>query len=146
MNLKYKFEKLKRFLRWKLTDKPAINEFVVPSTLKDAMQELANVIPEKDKQFFRDNPDETLWHFGIGMHTRNSWRLWQADSPLVKEFKESTGLFGHGDDVWAIISEGAMAIIRNENVEQKVQERIDSIKEHWIKYDVDLKTGERKSK
>jgi len=80
-----------------------LNKDNIPLTLEDALSLIKNVLTSKDIDEIKNpnfSPDQL--HFGTGMYLRNTWKLWESKTPLVKWFKETYNI-DHADDISSII-------------------------------------------
>lgn len=53
----------------------------VPSTVESAVDAVISSLTDEEKQYIHNQPSESI-HFSAGMHIRNSWSLWEQDTPL----------------------------------------------------------------
>ncbi len=72
----------------------------LPNNLEEALIELENITNEKEKEMLLSDQGAAL-HFGLGRFIRNTWGLWDENSPLNKWFV-SNGIH-HADDMSAVI-------------------------------------------
>ena len=119
-----------------------LNEDFVPATANEAITEIVDYgLSPEDLDFIRSNDSVTV-HMSAGMSLRNSWSLWEKDTPLQKDFQKRFKLFGHADDISGIILEGVWAIVKGEDLETVLKNKADSMRQHWLKHRVDPLTGE----
>lgn len=77
----------------------------------------------------------------FGMAVRNGWGMWDNTSKLFKDFCERFDLFGHGDDIYAVVMAGVFASLRKQDVQTAITEAVNNIREHWKLHNIDPKTG-----
>lgn len=75
-----------------------------PNNLDEAIAILTEEYSKKPEQLkaFRDAESSGIFHHGFGTFIRNSWHLWEQETPIVKWFKK-TYRIEHGDDISSII-------------------------------------------
>jgi len=64
-----------------------------PSTITEAVNKLLSDLSIEDKRQIKNSREEGLinFHFGLGMGIRNEFGLWEKDSKLYENCKESSG-------------------------------------------------------
>lgn len=112
-----------------------------PTTLREAIEILAAGVTETERKFINGNEAARLHHFA-GMALRNDWKLWNRDSPIVKDIKKRYGLFGHGDDCSGLILAGLWTKVKGGDVEKSLQAEVKRYIAHWKRSGVNPATGE----
>lgn len=125
-----------------------ISQDKVPATLDEAVQMLYDALEPADLAVFRNTEPGNL-HHGFGRFLRNHWSLWD-DTPVTRDIKQRFGIFGHGDDISAILlhmlwekvkgRKGTAPWLENEHT---VEALVEKFKVHWRKYGVDPATGKK---
>jgi len=93
-----------------------IMQDVVPSTIKAAVAQLEHVLSDNQRNFILSNNDASDWtlmHFGVGTSLRNSWSLWDPDTPLKRDAVRTYGI-AHADDISGLIIAWLWAVVRGE--------------------------------
>ena len=64
-----------------------------PTTITEAVNKLLSDLSIETKHQIRNSTDDGLinFHFGLGMGIRNDFGLWEKDSKLLENCKESSG-------------------------------------------------------
>lgn len=91
---------------------PKINPDTVPSTIEEAVTLLIEGIQENEREFISTHPPEAVHFFG-GMAMRNSWSLWEKETPIKRDAVE-TYKIAHADDLSGLIMAWVWAKVRNE--------------------------------
>ena len=109
-----------------------LNEDRVPATIEEAAKQLADSYDEEGKEYIRSLPLRTrvvryphgsearvnevvadVSHF-TGMHLRNSWSLWEPDSPIKLDAVKNYSI-AMADDLSMLIFEWSYALVRGEH-------------------------------
>lgn len=80
-------------------------ENYIPSNLDEALTYLNSVWPEKDKEEYKNQPEDeavTELHFSTGLAIRNNWGFWTDKGNSLTRYFNSLGIF-HPDDMSSII-------------------------------------------
>lgn len=109
-----------------------INPDSVPSTVESAALHLAESLADDDREQLRAGQE--LDHFDAGLSIRNSWSIWEPDSPLKRDAVAKYGI-AHADDVSGLIRAWAVAIVRGEPFDPVVL--CDQYRDHWAKFGMD---------
>ncbi len=114
----------------------------VPSTVDEAIDMMVAAMEPAEREAFAalDGADV---HHGFGTNVRNTWSLWEQDTPLQRDFIKRFGLFGHADDISAIIIASARAKLVGGDVLAEQQRLTNRFKRHWASMGLDPLTGER---
>lgn len=91
----------------------------------------------EDRFFF---PPRALLHHSLMMGVRNTWLLWEKESPIVQDAIRRYGV-SHGDDVSGLIQEGLLARLDGREVD--LAAKAAGYREHWRRQGVDPLTGEK---
>jgi len=113
--------------------KSRYKEDYVPKNLNDAISYLDCKWSEKDKEEFKNKPEDdavTELHFGTGQAIRNNWGLWKRGKNRLELFFNLRGI-SHPDDISSIILTSFHRHLSNKDIELKAQ--IKSYKEYWEK-------------
>lgn len=64
-----------------------------PTTITEAVNTLLSDLSIEDKHRIKNSREDGLinFHFGLGMEIRNEFGLWEKDSKLFENCKESSG-------------------------------------------------------
>ncbi|MBA3009674.1 MAG: hypothetical protein KKF12_12520 [Proteobacteria bacterium] len=64
-----------------------------PTAIADAVNSLLSELPIETKHQIRNSSEDGLinFHFGLGMGIRNEFGLWEKESKLFENCKESSG-------------------------------------------------------
>jgi len=117
-----------------------IDEDKVPATFEEAVVMAIAALTENDLDHIKNaGRDSTETHFNVGMYLRNSWSMWDTDTPLNKDFQKRFGLFGHGDDVSGLLWHCIFNRVRGQPDDTDGQ--VEQFRRHWQKYSVDPATG-----
>lgn len=90
---------------------PEPEDAPIPSTLDEAVDVLIGLLPPDERKNFMDIPrDEVMGrtHFTMGMAIRNSWHLWDKNSPMMRQFPGQ-----QPDDVSSLIIDTAWQKLQN---------------------------------
>lgn len=105
-----------------------INQDIVPSTIDQAVNEIVNNVDDED----RNNIQEGVsYHFTVGRTLRNSWSLWDNDSPIKRNAVDEYGI-AHADDISGLILAWAPAKIRGDVFDPHVY--VKKYYDHWKSY------------
>lgn len=108
-------------------------EDYVPKNLNDAISFLDCQWSEKDKEDFKNKPEDdavTELHFGTGQAIRNNWGLWKKGKNRLELFFKLRGI-SHPDDISSIILTSFHRHLNNKDIELKNQ--VKDYKEYWKK-------------
>ncbi len=107
-----------------------MSENKIPENLIDALTELQKILPLDGKIFILLHNEEEVsarLHHSLGRHLRNTWGLWDENSPFYKWFF-ALGI-RHADDMSGII---ITTFYRRLNcIPLCVHEQIKKYKEYW---------------
>ena len=83
-----------------------IDKDVVPSTIEQAVEHVCKALEEQDREYILDvGPNcANSVHHTIGRYIRNSWSLWQDDTPLKRDAVSNYSI-AHPDDISGLILE-----------------------------------------
>jgi hypothetical protein len=116
------------------------NQDKVPATIIEAVNDIVLGLTEAEKkELIGKSP--THYHMSVGMFLRNSWSLWEKDTPLYNDFKKRFKLFGHADDISGVILEGVWGNLNGKDSDDVMNEAAKTYRKHWKHYGVDPKTG-----
>ena len=118
------------------------DEDKVPSTVDEAIDMLVATMEPVERDAFTalDGADV---HHGLGTHVRNTWSFWEQGTPLQQDFIKRFGLFGHADDMSAIIIASAQVKIAGGDVALEQQRLAERFRQHWSRMGLNPLTGER---
>ena len=117
----------------------------VPATLEEAADLIHATLDEGQIKWVKEtNLYDALpqLRHGFGQQLRNSWSLWE-DGPLRKHVQERLGLFGHGDDLSALVFTALWAKVRGDEVFPDLVAEADGMKAHWRSMGINPLTGEK---
>ncbi len=89
-----------------------INLDIVPSTVRQAAELLAESLSENEREYFRTTPASTLRGNFAGA-IRQGWSLWELDTPLQRDAIRHYSI-AHADDVSCLIIDWARAMVMDE--------------------------------
>jgi hypothetical protein len=111
----------------------------VPKTVEGAVDALIASLSEPEREAVEVSSGAEF-HFGAGMHVRNSWSLWEPDSPLKRDAVERFSI-AHADDISGLIWAWAAAKLRGQPFDPAQECEI--FHEHWRRYGMtSLQAGE----
>ncbi len=84
----------------------------IPSTIRQAVDLLADSLSVNEREYFRITPAETLVG-DFGMALRQGWSLWEIDTPLQRHAIKHYAI-AHADDASALTVHWARALILDE--------------------------------
>lgn len=106
-----------------------MNQDIVPTNLNECIRVIVEDLSQEEIDGIKNPKSSSVQgHFGVGMYLRNSWSLWEADTHLVKWFKQEYGI-EHADDISAIILECVWCEVRGEPWRDK--EVAKQCLDHW---------------
>jgi hypothetical protein len=108
------------------------SKYYIPDDLNEALTYLDCKWTEKDKEEFRNQPEEqavTSMHFGTGLSIRNGWDLWKGKNYLVQYFY-TIGIF-HPDDMSSIILTSFHRQLNKKDIDLDGQ--VKHYKDYWYK-------------
>jgi len=112
-----------------------IDQDSVPSTVKAAVDILVARMDDDDKKHIRTLKDKgASVHHTIGRFVRNSWSLWEPDSPLKRD-AVNTYWIAHADDISGLIMAWVWAEVRNEEFDP--HKECERFHKHWNGYGTD---------
>ena len=118
-----------------------IDQDWVPSLIAEAVDAFYNCLEEADHRYIKRNSEfVAATHHSIGQALRNTWSLWEHDTPLKRDFVAQTGLWGQGDDVSGYIITKVARRVRGES--EDCSALIEDWKQHWTDQGIDYTTGE----
>ncbi len=85
----------------------------VPSTVRQAVDLLAESLAENEREYFRITPVEKLFGNFAGA-IRAGWSLWEMNTPLQRDAIKHYAI-AHADDVSALIVHWTRALILDED-------------------------------
>lgn len=116
-----------------------VNENIVPSTIEKAVELIVNSLEPQDIEIILKAQNSYGCHFGIGRYFRNSWSLWENDSPLKRDAVR-TYKIAHADDISGLILEWVFCKVKN--ISFNPQEYVERFHKHWAQYGMtSLKAG-----
>lgn len=118
------------------------DEDKVPATVDEAIDMLVATMTVEEKDDFV-GVDGAKIHHGFGTHVRNTWSFWEQGTPLQQDFINRFGLFGHADDMSAIIIASAQVKIAGGDVALEQKRLVERFKHHWTMMGLNPLTGER---
>lgn len=119
-----------------------LNQDRVPSSVLRAVFDIVTALePDEVSTILTTNPSDH--HSSVGMHIRNSWSLWEEDTPLKRDFQKQYGLWGHADDISGLLLEALWARVNKEDEVKRMNTCADRFKRHWTTYNIDYKTGKQ---
>jgi len=101
----------------------------VPNSVATAVEALVVSLEKDDIEYIRSTKG-TSGHFTIGMAIRNSWSLWEKETPIVQDAIK-TYKIAHGDDISGLIFAWAWAKVRGEDFDPLAF--VERYHEHWAK-------------
>ena len=109
-----------------------MSEEKIPTNLIDAMTRLQKILPIDDKLFMLLHDEDKLsarLHHSLGRRLRNTWNLWDENSPFHKWFL-SIGIH-HADDMSGIIIASYYRKLNGKPI--RLRDQIRFYKEYWAK-------------
>ena len=78
----------------------------IPFAIEECIEKLDGMLSDEQKQAIRDTPEDKLsiFHFSLGAGIRNTFGLWEHDSPITKAY-QSLFLISDADDASIFIIE-----------------------------------------
>jgi hypothetical protein len=111
----------------------------VPSTLERAVEIIAASLDGQERTAIRELDDDGMLQFGYGRFIRNSWSLWETDSPLKREAVASYRI-AHADDISQLILAWVFAKVRDQQFDPVAY--CQRFHDHWEKFGTtSLKAG-----
>jgi hypothetical protein len=74
----------------------------VPSTVSDAVDMIVGSLSDEERDLIANTSEPASIHHTVGRFIRNSWSLWENDSPLKRDAVERYGI-AHADDISGLI-------------------------------------------
>lgn len=108
------------------------NPDLVPDTIAGAVQHILDNLTESEREAIRRSPGSHTVHHTIGQHFRNSWSLWEPDTPLKRD-AVATYRIAHADDISGLMLEWVWARVRGEDFDPR--EHVEHYHAHWAKYE-----------
>ena len=121
----------------------------VPTTLEEAAELIFATMDDDMIGWVKKTPIYDALpqlHHGFGQQLRNSWSLWEKDTPLHKHVRERLGLWGHADDITTLIFSVLWSKVRGEPTEvaeTALTLEAEGMKLHWRKDGINPETGEK---
>jgi len=107
------------------------NEDIVPINLEECLSIIkSSLTPEDIAEIQRSTSNPCQVHFNFGMYLRNSWSIWEKNTPLRNWFKNEYDI-EHPDDISGIIMDCLWQDIRNKP--RKDKQLTESYKNYWKK-------------
>lgn len=107
------------------------NEDVVPSNLNEAVSLIRGSLSSLDVvDMQKENFNPTQLHDTFGRYLRNSWSLWEDNTPIKNWFMSEYGI-SHADDISSIILDCLWRDIKGEPRQDK--EMGENFKKYWKK-------------
>ena len=102
---------------------------MIPKNLDEAIAELDNRFPDKEKDFVTSNPESAMieYHRTTGRWMRNNWGLWGDGGELKKWFIERG--IAHPDDMSGIILDSYWRWKNDKPL--KLDEQIKYYQDYW---------------
>lgn len=100
----------------------------VPSTIDEAVNTIYTNLEQKDIDFIKESKSPSSVHMTLGRFLRNSWSIWEDDTPLKRDAVAKYKV-AHADDISCLILEWVWAKVRE--IEFDPQTVIDRINRHW---------------
>jgi hypothetical protein len=120
----------------------ALDQDWVPSTMVEAVDAFYESLDDADKRYICKTEDFVqVTHHSIGQAIRNTWSLWETDTPLKRDFIHETGLWGHGDDVSGYLITQVVRRVRGQS--EDLTDQVDEMKAHWVKEGTNPATGKQ---
>jgi len=98
-------------------------EDYIPKNLNDAISYLECQWSEKDKEEFKNKPEDdavTELHFGTGQAIRNNWNLWKKGKNRLEMFFNIRGI-SHPDDISSIILTSFHRHLNDKDIDLRTQ-------------------------
>jgi len=102
----------------------------VPSTIKNAVDHIVGSLCDEDREFIKSDMPAGC-HHSAGQYVRNSWSLWELDSPIKRDAVNTYGI-AHADDISGLIFEWVWAIVNQRDFDPI--EHCKRYHDHWQKY------------
>ena len=115
---------------------------VAPLTFPAAVKTIIDGLSPDEKENIRENEPDWGTHHIQGQWLRNNWKLWEKDTPLVKDFKKRYNLWGMADDITGLLFHCVWNEVRGKPWGDKSQ--VEVYRRHWERCGVDPETGEEK--
>lgn len=110
-----------------------------PATLDEAVNLIIKQLDPQEVEFaLSHSPCEV--HHTFGRYLRNTWGLWQKDSPLATWFREKLEI-GHADDMSGIILDCVWKTLQHQP--WNLPSQVKKYHRHWKMLGVDPITQER---
>lgn len=117
-----------------------INPDTVPSTFPEAVDALFAALDPSDRAVLAKPGVPAMVHMSVGRALRGLWSLWDRETPIALDFKSRFKLFGHGDDISAILIESIHARSMGLTFLPIMSAR--RCRAHWASYLLDPYTGQ----
>lgn len=102
----------------------------IPANLDEAVSLLESGLSTRDRKAIAESSPHD-WHFSVGMHLRNTWKLWEPQSPLSLWFGK-LGIY-HADDMSGIIIKALKCKV--DETEFDLTEEVAYYKSYWANKD-----------
>ena len=110
-----------------------INPDFVPSTIEDAVNHLFGNLTEEHKEQILEIDNSAQIHHTIGRFLRNSWSLWEKDTPLKNDAIQTYEI-AHADDISGLILGWLFAKVRNKDFDPILY--CESFHKHWAQFGI----------
>lgn len=103
------------------------NKDITPTNLNEAVDLLYSWLDNNDIARINTSSAD-MQHFTFGMYLRNTWKLWDKETPIVQWFRNELKI-GHADDISGIILDSLYAKVKGEVLDLPLA--IECYHTHW---------------
>ena len=117
----------------------------IPRTFEEAVELVFKSLEQEDVKYIELHPDDNgvSLHFNVGMHLRNSFKLWRQPTLLKKDFKKQFGLC-HADDCSSLIFHAVWSkVLQRPHAKRLLQAHAAHMKKHWKACGINPATGKK---
>ena len=115
-----------------------IDKDFVPSTIEAAVDHIVESLSDEDREFITNDNSPAAIHHTIGRYIRNSWSLWEPDTPLKLDAVLKYGI-AHADDISGLILDWVFAKVIRDNFDPR--SACERFHEHWRNMGTDSLTA-----
>jgi hypothetical protein len=106
----------------------------IPTDLETAVMYITVRLSKADRELIAIEEDSGCLHHGWASYMRNTWKLWEKNSPLNKYFRE-TFKIAHADDISGIILSVLWGRVNNNPVDPFATAA--HYHKHWVQMNID---------
>ena len=109
-----------------------------PNTVEEALERVVSDLEPSEFDFIKKE-GIALLHHSLGRAIRNEWGLWDKESKLYKDFRNTLGLW-HADDMSGILLEHIECFVKGSKFDMR--RKAQYYKDYWMKnYPEDVPGG-----